>query len=103
MDSDSNMKLKLVKVQCNFQKEMLKFGNSNLDMIQLQLEQEERNEFNRISLVSSPLTCSLMGFFSGERSVGTFMPGCKQLDVLAYPLYTQLQPQVRRCFCGPFP
>lgn len=64
MGSDSNMKLKLVEVQCNFQKQMLKFGNSNLDVIQLQLEQEERNEFNRISLVSSSLTCSLMGFFS---------------------------------------
>ncbi|KQK75350.1 hypothetical protein AAES_147277 [Amazona aestiva] len=41
VDSDSNMKFKPVKVQCNLQKEMPKFGNSNLDVIQLQLEQEE--------------------------------------------------------------
>lgn len=41
VDSDSNMKFKLVKVQCNLQKEVPKFGNSNLDVIHLQLEQEE--------------------------------------------------------------
>lgn len=41
VDSDSNMKFKLVKVQCNLQKEVPKFGNSNLDLIQLQLEKEE--------------------------------------------------------------
>lgn len=56
MDSNSNMKFKLVKVQSNLQKEVPKFGNSNLDRIQLQLEQEERNGFNRISLVPSSLT-----------------------------------------------
>lgn len=64
MDSYSNM----VKVQFNLQKKVPKSGNSNLDTIQLQLEQEERNGFNRINLVLSSLTCSLM-FFSGRRSV----------------------------------
>lgn len=66
MDSDSNMKFKLVKVQCNLQKELPKFGNSKLDIIQLQLEQEERNGFNRISLVPSSLTYS-WGFFFQEK------------------------------------
>lgn len=67
MDSDSNMKLKLVKVQCNLQEEVPKFGNSKLDIIQLQLEQEERNGSNRISLVPSALTCSPMFFFLQEK------------------------------------
>lgn len=96
-------KFKLVKVQCNLQKELPKFGSSNLDVIQLQLEQEERNGFNRMSLAPSSLTYLFM-FFSGERtSAWTCMPGCKQLYVLAYPLYTQAQPQGRRCFRAPFP
>lgn len=55
-------KFKLVKVQCNLQKELPKFGSSNLDVIQLQLEQEERNGFNRMSLAPSSLTYSLMFF-----------------------------------------
>lgn len=68
MDSNSNMKFKLVKVQCNLQKEVPKFGNSNLDRIQLQLEKEERNGFNRISLVPSSLTYSCF-FFRRKISV----------------------------------
>lgn len=47
VNSDVNM----VKVQHDFQKEMPKLGNWNLDVTQLQLDQEERNGFNRICLV----------------------------------------------------
>ena len=59
MDSDSNMKFKLVKVQCNLQKEVPKFGNSDLEVILLRLEQEERTDltefvwFPRLSPVHS--------------------------------------------------
>lgn len=70
MDSDSNMKIKLVQIQCNLRKQVSNFGNSNLDAFRLQLEQE-RNRFNTISLVPSSFTHSLVGFFffSGEISV----------------------------------
>lgn len=102
VDSDSNMNTKLVKVQCNLWKEVPKFGNSNPDAFQLQLEQEERNRFNTISLVPSSFTYSLVRFFSGERSVWTCMAGCKQPDIYVYPLYTPAQPQEKRCFHAPF-
>lgn len=56
MNSDADMKFQLVKVQCNFSEEVPKLRIWNLDAIQLQLEQEERNGFNSIPLAPSSLT-----------------------------------------------
>lgn len=73
VDSDSNMKTKLVKVQCNLWKEVPKFGNSNLDAFQLQLEQE-MNRSNTISLLPSSFTYSLVRFFF-RRKISTNVHG----------------------------